>query len=221
MKGRSTLLERLEAALEQAIEGGLARLGGGVQPLEVARRLQAAMTDARLIGPEYAYVPNRYQVRLADEDFEVFAGVAEDIAEQLSAYLEQCAREESSAYGHQIRVELKGGAERRGRIEVAHQFEDSAPGARLLIESGQPGGNFAVGERAVIGRDPDCEVQLTEGRVSRRHVQLEWTYRGYLLRDLGSRNGTFVNGVQVDEAILADGDLLEVGLVQLRFDLPE
>jgi hypothetical protein len=214
------LLERLEAALEQLIEGGLARLSAGVQPMEIARRLQTAMSDAKLLGPLAPYVPNRYQVRLADRDYEVLAGVADDVAEQLGGHLEQYASEQGWAYGDGIRVELQSGGARQGRVEVAQQFDESPPGARLLVQSGEEGGSFTVGERAVIGRDPDCEISLTEARVSRRHAVVEWTYRGYLVRDLDSRNGTFVNGVQIEEAILGDGDLLEVGLVQLRLASP-
>lgn len=216
------MLERLEAALERVIEGGLARLSGaGVQPLEIAQRLQTAMEDSRLVGTGTPYVPNRYQVTLRDQDLDALAGIADDVADQLGQHLTQYAREQGWACGASVMVELAGGGDRAGRVEVEHQFEEAAPGARLLVMSGQEADGFRIRERAVIGREPDCEVCLTEPRVSRRHALIEWTYRGYQVRDLGSRNGTFVNGAQVDETTLCDGDLLEVGLVQLRFALGE
>ncbi len=214
------MLERLEAALERVIEGGLARLRhAGVQPLEIAQRLQTAMDDARLVGTAAPYVPNRYQVILSDQDLEALGGVADDVADQLGKHLEQYAREQGWACGASVRVQLAGGGERPGRVEIEHQFDETAPGARLVVMSGQAAESFVIGERAVIGREPDCEVCLVEPRVSRRHALIEWTYRGYQVHDLGSRNGTFVNGARIAEATLYEGDLLEVGLVGLRFAL--
>ena len=217
-----TLLEGLEADLERVIEGGLRRLSSaGVQPLEIAQRLQTAMEDARLVSTGAPYAPNRYQVILSDHDLEALAGVADDVADQLGQHLEQYAREQGWACGSGVTVKLVGGGDRPGRVEIEHEFDESAPGGRLAVRSGQEAERFLIGERAVIGREPDCEVCLAEPRVSRRHALIEWTYRGYRVRDLGSHNGTFVNGAQVDAAELSDGDLLEVGLVQLRFALGE
>ncbi len=212
-----SLLRRLEDALETVIDGGLARVaGGGVHPLEIARRLQSEMADGRLLGTDASYVPNRYVVTLADVEMDHLGDVAAGIAEELGRHLERHAAEEGWAVGDGVTVRLQGGG-RPGRIAVERDFDERAPGARLLVEAGQAGGSFEIGERAVIGRGPDCEVLLTEPAVSRRHAEIEWTYHGYRLRDLGSRNGTFVNAEEVDEALLADGDLIEVGLVQLRF----
>ncbi|MGD9497641.1 MAG: FhaA domain-containing protein [Armatimonadota bacterium] len=213
-----SLLRRLEDALESIIDGGLARVaGGGVHPLEIARRLQDQMAEGKLLGVGASYAPNRFTVRLADEELAFLGDLAEDIAEELSRHLEEYAAEQGWAVGAGVVVRLQGGG-RPGRIEVEHSFEESAPGARLVVVAGQAdGATFEVGGRAMIGRDPQCEVLLREPAVSRHHAELEWTYRGYLLRDLGSRNGTFVNGEEIGEALLGDGDLIEVGLVQIRF----
>jgi len=80
---------------------------------------------------------------------------------------------------------------------------------------------FEIGERVTIGRDPSCEVALTDPSVSRRHASIEWTYAGYVLRDLGSRNGTFVGGEPVGETTLIDGDLVQVGSAALRLAMRE
>ncbi len=215
-----SLLRRLEDALETVIDGGLARMtGGGVHPLEIARRLQSEMADGRLLGTDAPYVPNRYVVTLADVEMERLGDVAAEIAGELGRHLEEYAAQQGWAFGDGVTVRLQGGGQ-PGRMAIARAFDERAPGARLLVEGGQAGGGgFEIGERAVIGRDPDCEVVLPEATVSRRHAEMEWTYRGYRLRDLGSRNGTFVNAEEVEEALLADGDLIEVGLVQLRFRL--
>lgn len=214
-----SLLRRLEDALEKAIDGGLARVtGGGVHPLEIARRLQTEMADGKLLGTEIPWAPNRFTVRLADRDLDSLGDVAGEVAAQIARHLEEYAAEQGWAIGEGVVVRLEGGGT-PGRLEVERGFEEAAPGAWLVVEAGQAGGGrFEVAERALIGRDPDCEVRLSEPTVSRRHAELRWTYAGYVLRDLGSSNGTFINGIEIaDEAPVEDGDLIEAGLVQLRF----
>jgi len=63
----------------------------------------------------------------------------------------------------------------------------------------------------VLGRGSSCDVVLNDDTVSRRHAQLSVTDAGCVLKDLGSRNGTYVNGQQVHEAELKDGDRLLIG----------
>ncbi|MGI5819213.1 MAG: FhaA domain-containing protein [Armatimonadota bacterium] len=214
-------LRRLEDGLASVIDGGLARLdGGGVHPLEIARRLQTEMSENRLLGMEVPYAPNRYTVRLGEGDLAHFGELAGEIGEQIAHSLEDYAYEQGWAFGDRVRVSIEGGG-RNGRVAVEHTLDEEAPGARLQVIAGQPGGgSFEVGDSAVIGRDPGCEIVLNEAAVSRRHAQIEWTYRGYVLRDLGSSNGTFVNSTEIDEVLLADDDLIEVGLVQMRFRRP-
>lgn len=218
---RLAFLRRVEDALASVIDGGLARLdGSGVHPLEIARRLQTDMTESRLLGMDVPYVPNRYTVRLGERDLGGMGELADEIGEQIARQLEDYALEQGWAFGDAVRVQITGGG-RDGRVAVTHTLDESAPGARLQIVAGQPGGgSFEVGHSAVIGRDPFCEVVLQEAAVSRRHAEIEWSYQGYVLRDLGSSNGTFVNAAEVGEVLLADGDLIEVGLVQMRFRGP-
>jgi phosphoserine phosphatase RsbU/P len=68
------------------------------------------------------------------------------------------------------------------------------------------------GKRLVVGRAEDVDVPLDSGRVSRQHAELvKDPFERWWVRDLGSRNGTRVNGVRVSESILQPGDVLEIG----------
>ena len=68
-----------------------------------------------------------------------------------------------------------------------------------------------------LGRAPDCDCLLTEPSVSRRHAELRSDGERWLLRDLGSRNGTRVNGVRVTaETEVRQGDVVAVGPVRYR-----
>jgi DNA-binding SARP family transcriptional activator len=70
---------------------------------------------------------------------------------------------------------------------------------------------------ASIGRHPGCEVHLADGSVSRRHVELRPALGGYLLVDLGSTNGTLVNGTPTVHHLLRDGDEITLGTFTLRY----
>ena len=80
------------------------------------------------------------------------------------------------------------------------------PGPRSL-----PAPNCAVGERRVIGRSTSCDYVVYDPTVSGRHAELERLGDGWLIRDIGSRNGTRVNGWLVREQRLCDGDTLMFG----------
>ena len=70
----------------------------------------------------------------------------------------------------------------------------------------------------LIGRDPGAVLCLDASSVSRRHAEVVVTDRGAVLRDLGSKNGTFRGEARVsDEVALADGDEIRIGTVRLQF----
>ncbi len=73
------------------------------------------------------------------------------------------------------------------------------------------------GDEVVIGRGSDCSLQLDRDSVSRRHVRLRPGVSGWMVEDLGSTNGTYVNDKPVERGALADGDLLRVGGAIFKF----
>ena len=68
-------------------------------------------------------------------------------------------------------------------------------------------------DNTVVGRRPDCDLRIQTRDVSRRHCEISLTDDAVTVRDLGSSNGTFVNGKRVAEATLGPGDQLQVGPV--------
>jgi hypothetical protein len=71
--------------------------------------------------------------------------------------------------------------------------------------------------RVVIGRSRDCDIQLTDSNVSRRHAELRQEGASYWIVDLGSTNGMEVNGKRVKRAKLRDGDTITLGSTDVRF----
>jgi hypothetical protein len=68
-----------------------------------------------------------------------------------------------------------------------------------------------------LGRSTACNRVLADRTVSRVHAQLRWVNGGWVLSDLGSMNGTWVNGWRISSAWVKDGDRLQLGGVKLRF----
>lgn len=78
---------------------------------------------------------------------------------------------------------------------------------------------FPLSGKVVVGRMPPAQVVVEDDSISRRHAEVEVTAEGVVLRDLGSANGTLLNGVAVTgEILLQPGDVLQVGVVELAFE---
>ncbi|MFM8725570.1 MAG: FHA domain-containing protein, partial [Planctomycetaceae bacterium] len=84
---------------------------------------------------------------------------------------------------------------------------------RLIVTRGaDEGKQFNIsGPTVLIGRDTAAKVRLLDTEISRRHAELVETSEGYRIRDLGSVNGTHVNGRAVQDCLLRSGDRVQVG----------
>src|SRR5689334_25306844 len=88
----------------------------------------------------------------------------------------------------------------------------------VLVNTEGAGTKYALATDEVrIGKAPDNDVVIDHPTVSRNHLVVRRQGDRFLVEDLGSTNGTFIDGAQVREAYLRPGALLEVGDVKLRF----
>jgi pSer/pThr/pTyr-binding forkhead associated (FHA) protein len=98
-----------------------------------------------------------------------------------------------------------------------HESEDGGFLAEIVLPDGR---RIPVGsEPLVIGRLPECSVVLSDSNVSRRHAEIRRKGDGVFVTDLGSTNGTRVNGAPVREQFLASGDEISVGTTRLIFEM--
>ena len=100
---------------------------------------------------------------------------------------------------------LAGGAMYPEGLQFAHE-----PRAVMLLQPRQ--------DAITIGRDARNDVVLDDPRVSQRHALLRKVGEAFRIEDLGSTNGTYVNGERVNQFYLNDGDQIQVGGQVLRFD---
>jgi pSer/pThr/pTyr-binding forkhead associated (FHA) protein len=89
----------------------------------------------------------------------------------------------------------------------------------LIVRAGaQAGDRFTLsGDVTTLGRHPQSGISLDDITVSRRHAEIERTADGYVVRDAGSLNGTYVNQERIDRVALHHGDELQIGKFRLVF----
>jgi pSer/pThr/pTyr-binding forkhead associated (FHA) protein len=92
----------------------------------------------------------------------------------------------------------------------------------LIADSGPEKGQLIpVAERTEIGRALDCDISILEPALSRKHAELWPEGDELVLRDLGSANGTHVNGKEIDEVKLKDGDILQFHKIRFIVAAPK
>ncbi len=126
-------------------------------------------------------------------------------------------------------VETPGTAEHEppadsGRDELDDESRaavEALPGgsAMLVVQRGpNAGSRFLLdNEMVTAGRHPDSDVFLDDVTVSRRHAEFRRSADGFVVRDVGSLNGTYVNRDRVDEVTLSNGDEVQVGKYRLVY----
>ncbi|HEX2736028.1 MAG TPA: sigma 54-interacting transcriptional regulator, partial [Polyangiaceae bacterium] len=108
---------------------------------------------------------------------------------------------------------------------LRHSFDPSPlpePFRLTVVEGSDAGKTFALDgsqpSRVLVGTTAACAVRLSDRTVSRRHVALDIVGRRVRITDLGSTNGTRVNGIAINEALLEGGELILVGSTSFRLD---
>jgi hypothetical protein len=88
---------------------------------------------------------------------------------------------------------------------------------RLIVNDGRRERELVLVGTIVVGRDPMCDVSEPDSLLSRRHAEFSIDGKWIVVRDLGSRNGIYVNGARKAETQLRSGDLIQIGNLQLRY----
>ncbi len=214
------MIERLEAVLKRALEEPFARIfPGRLHPLELAAELRDAARDSRVRTADGTFVANSYLIFMAAEDCQQLTSIGETVCGELVEHLRSYSDAEEWQIGPYVTVQLQPDPElSRSQVRTEAGFAACPETAYLHAEAGLPeAGRCPIGTETIIGRSGSCGTVIDSPEISRRHSRITYRYVQYEIEDLNSANGTFVNGEQVQRATLFDGDLIEIGLVQLRF----
>jgi FHA domain-containing protein len=214
-------LQQFEQRLERLVEGAFAKaFRSGLQPVELARRLTREMDLHRTVGVHAVIAPNHFRIALSSSDHERFQSFADALVRELADAVREHARDEGYGFVGPVEVEFETDtALGQGEFLVAGEIVEGPgglPAGSLVMGDGR---RIPLGQETVtLGRLPECEVALSDTNVSRRHAEIHLRGDHYALVDLGSTNGTKVNGSKIKEHALADGDEITLGKTQLRFE---
>jgi len=214
-------LHQFEQRLERLVEGVFAKtFRSGIRPVELGRRLTREMDLGRTVGVSGLIAPNRFSVMVSPQDRAQFDSYAEALTRELSEAVRDHARDSDYSFVGPVHVELVtdaslGPGELRVSGDLAEAPGGAAAGSLVLPD----GGRVQIGESPVgIGRLAECDIVLSDPNVSRRHAEVRRQGSGFAVFDLGSTNGTKVNGAGVKQRRLADGDEITVGATRIRFE---
>lgn len=215
-------LRGVERRLERLVEGTVGLVfRNDLRPVELGRRIVREMDDGRTVGVHGETVaPNAFRILVAAEDGERLASLAESLIRELADSARDHAREEGYTFAGPVVVQLKADRRlRNGSFRIQSAIRE-APGGRAPGSIATAAGERVVlGEQVVtIGRLPDCGIPLSDPNASRVHAEIRPSGTGWMVVDLGSTNGTRVNGDRIGERLLRDGDVISIGTTSLRFD---
>lgn len=216
-------LQSLERRVERMVEGVFSRGSrGSIRPIELGRRLVREMDDQRSVDVKgRRVVPNDFTIKLAPTDLASFSDIHDALVNELSDAAREYAREEGYHFMGPVEVTLEAQDDLRpGRFEVVAQLlqaRGGAPGGSLVLPSGE---RVRISSSTIsVGRSSDCTVTLNDQNVSRKHAEVRQDGSAYVVVDLGSTNGTLVNGARIrGEHRLTDGDIIAFGSTYVRFE---
>lgn len=211
-----------EGRLERMVEGTFSRLfRSSVKPVEFGRKLQREMDSRRSVAVDgRTIVPNWYAFGISTEDSDQLVDILGTLRRELSDAAREHARDEGYAFVGPVEIGISADPDlRTGLLTVESRFlesEGGRPPGSLVLPTGDrvPLGEYVVS----IGRQADCTIVLADPNVSRVHAEVRPAGDGFVVADLGSTNGTKVNGVRVAEHELHDGDEVRFGNTAARFE---
>jgi hypothetical protein len=221
------ILRDFERRLGGLVEGLFSKaFRSGVQPVEIAKLIMREMEAGRSVGVSEVWAPNRFQLSLSPEDAARYEQAEDAILSELRRVIREAAAERGWGLVGPPEVEfvvdqgLKKGDLACVATLVEGEDKEGSGRGRPSVVIREDGGERTVAlasETVTIGRLADCDVVLKDKGASRKHAQLKLRGGTWTLTDLGSTNGTRLNGQTVQSRELADGDKITIGTTVIEF----
>lgn len=225
---------RIESACAAFIERAFAKtFPSDLEPAQIARKLVATMEAATRSGEDGLIAPGRYVAYVNPDDLERLRPDGAYLEREWSQLLIDMASRVDIAFSDggveiclQPRASIPPGAVEiePGSLELTERIEyPSAKRAagrfQLRMVKGVPAyGVYAIDGSLHVGRSDDSELFLVDPSVSRHHAVIDVESGWPIVHDLGSTNGTFVNGERIEMRRLTSGDLITFGKTELRLE---
>lgn len=222
------VLDRFERGIERAVNGAFARaFKSEVQPVELASALRRETdTSAAVVSRDRTLVPNAFTIALGPSDHERISSWDDALADELADAVTDHARQQHYAFLGPVSVAFERDEELDTgvfRVRSARVRGSIAPATAATATPAHPvldvdGTRYQLtGRSTVIGRGSDADVVLDDPGVSRRHAEVRIADGQASVHDLGSTNGTVVDGRRTDSAVLADGSVITMGRSVVTF----
>ena len=221
------ILRDFERRLGGIVEGFFATtFRSGLQPVELAKRMMREMDATKTVGVKEVWAPNRYVFTLSESDAQRFEQAEQALVNELKQVVREAAAERGWGLvgPPEVEFEVDTGLGKgrfgcvasfvEGEEELAPQPSVGERGSLVRLD----GVSLALAKQSVtIGRLPECDVVVDDAGASRQHARIQRTESGFVLTDLGSTNGTMVNGEPIQEHVLENGDRITIGETELEF----
>ena len=213
------LLDSFEKGLERAVNSAFAKtFRSGIQPVEIASALRReADTKAAVVSRDRIIAPNNFVVRLSTDDAERMQGLGGALTDELHALLTKHAKAQGYSFSGPLSISLEGDDKiATGTINVSSGTVEGRVNWQAVIDvDGRR--HSLTRARTVIGRGTDADITISDAGSSRKHVEVLWDGERAMMRDLGSTNGTKVDGQKVREAALPSDTTITIGRTDLVF----
>ncbi|MBX3100776.1 MAG: DUF3662 and FHA domain-containing protein [Salinibacterium sp.] len=213
------LLDNFEKGLERAVNGAFAKtFKSGLQPVEITAALRRELdTKAAVVARDRILVPNKFTVRLSHSDFERMTGIGPTLIDELTQLVQQHAAAQRYSFAGGISITLAEHAGlSQGMIEIQSDNVKGTVVWKPVLEI--DGTRHPITQsRTVIGRGSDADITVDDTGTSRRHVEILWDGTRAQVKDLGSTNGSLLNGNPVAKAPLPPDSVIDIGRTRIVF----
>lgn len=215
---------RLEQFCADLIERGFAKtFPSDLEPAQIARKLVSTMEAQTRDDEGRLQAPGSYVVYVNPADFERLSEHQKYLERAWAKLLgDLAARVGATFYEARALVSMKPRESvPLGAIDIELEAEEEAPKRLFLrtVVGVPPDAVYSLVGKSRIGRSEEGEIFLNDPSVSRTHAVVDVTGEHAVVRDLGSTNGTFLNGRRVEAGPLRDGDELRFGNTRMRFEV--
>lgn len=218
------ILDAVERALERAVNGAFAKtFRSGVQPVEISGALRREMdTRASVVARDRILVPNAFVVTLSPSDYDRIVAMGPTLVDEFTRLVTSHAKKQGYQFTGGIRITFAHDAQLS--VGVCRVSSSSAAGKVKWVGTLEVGGRrFTLKSgRNVIGRGTEADIVIDDPNASRNHVEILWDGTRAQANDLGSTNGTILNGAQLRSAALPADSVILIGKTNIVFHvIPE
>jgi hypothetical protein len=213
------LLDNFERGLERAVNGAFAKtFKSGLQPVEITSALRRELdTKAAVVARDRILVPNKFTVRLASGDYDRITGLGEALVDELTQLVQQHAAAQHYSFAGGISIVFSRDASlSEGMIDITSVNVKGTVAWTPVLDIGGKRYPLTKG-RTVIGRGTDADITVDDSSISRKHVEVLWDGARAQVNDLGSTNGSLLNGTRVGQALLAPESIIDIGRTRIVF----